>query len=108
MAGNLDEKTVKEVLKKIIENNNNIPYKAKVEIKAIIELEHNPEKLLQECLLLLPNIKIQTMLLSWLRTGCVITPQSHFWVCGNRFIIPILNLSNSIGLKRNREIMYLH
>lgn len=37
MAGNLDEKTVKEVLKKIIENNNNIPYKAKVEIKAIIK-----------------------------------------------------------------------
>ena len=52
--------------------------------------------------------KIQTMLLSWLRTGCVIIPQSHFWVCGNRFIIPILNLSNSIGLKWNREIMHLH
>ena len=51
MADNLDEKTVKEVLKKIIENNNNIPYKAKAEIKVIIELEHNPEKLLQECLL---------------------------------------------------------
>ena len=51
MADNLDEKTVKEVLKKIIENNNNIPYKAKAEIKAIIELEHNPEKLIQECLL---------------------------------------------------------
>ena len=31
MAGNLDEKAVKEVLKKIIENNNNIPYKAKEE-----------------------------------------------------------------------------
>ena len=51
MSDNLDEKTVKEVLKKIIENNNNIPYKAKAEIKAIIEMEHNPEKLLQECLL---------------------------------------------------------
>ena len=51
MADNLDEKTVKEVLKKIIENNNNIPYKTKEEIKAIIELEHNPERLLQECLL---------------------------------------------------------
>lgn len=47
----LDEKAIKEVLKKIIENNNNILYKAKEEIKAIIELEHNPEKLLQECLL---------------------------------------------------------
>ena len=51
MADNLDEKAVKEVLKKIVENNNNIPYKAKAEIKAIIEMEHNPEKLLQECLL---------------------------------------------------------
>ena len=51
MTGNLDEKAVKEVLKWIIENNNNIPYKAKAEIKAIIELEHNPEKLIQECLL---------------------------------------------------------
>ena len=55
MAGNLDEKAIKEVLKKIIENNNNIPYKAKEEIKAIIELEHNPEKLLQECLLYMLN-----------------------------------------------------
>ncbi len=33
MAGNLDEKAVKEVLKKIIGNNNNIPYKAKAKIK---------------------------------------------------------------------------
>lgn len=50
MVDNLDEKAVKETLKKIIDNSNAIPYKAKVEIKAIIELEHNPEKLLQECL----------------------------------------------------------
>ena len=28
--------------------------------------------------------------------------------CGNRFTILILNLSNSIGLKRSREIMCLH
>ena len=34
----------------IIENNNNILYKAKAEIKAIKELEHNPEKLLAFCL----------------------------------------------------------
>ena len=27
--------------------------------------------------------KIQTMFLSWLRTGFVIIPPSHFWVCGN-------------------------
>lgn len=58
MAGNLDEKAVKEVLKKVIENNNNtIPYKAKAEIKAIIEMEHNPEKLLQECLLYMLSYK---------------------------------------------------
>ncbi len=57
MADNLDDKTVKEVLKKIIENNNNIPYKAKAEIKVIIELEHNPEKLLQECLLYMLSYK---------------------------------------------------
>ena len=57
MADNLDEKTVKEVLKKIIENNSTIPYKAKAEIKAIIELEHNPEKLLQECLLYMLSYK---------------------------------------------------
>ena len=56
MTGNLDEKAVKEVLKRIIENNN-IPYKAKAEIKAIIELEHNPEKLLQECLLYMLSYK---------------------------------------------------
>ena len=51
MVGNLDEKAVKETLKKIIDNNNTIPNKAKVEIKAIIEMEHDPEKLLQECLI---------------------------------------------------------
>ena len=50
MVGNLDEKAVKETLKKIIDNSNAILYKAKVEMKTIIELEHNPEKLLQECL----------------------------------------------------------
>lgn len=48
---NLEEKAVKEALKEIIDNNNAIPYKAKVELKMIIEMEHDPEKLLQECLL---------------------------------------------------------
>lgn len=51
MTDSLDEKAVKEILKKIIDNNNAIPHKAKVELKMIIELEHNPEKLIQECLL---------------------------------------------------------
>ena len=57
MAGNLNEKAIKEVLKKITENNNNIPYKAKGEIKTIIKLEHNPEKLLQECPLYMLSYK---------------------------------------------------
>ena len=34
--------------------------------------------------------------------------QFHFWDCGNKFIILILNLSNSIGLKQSQEIMHLH
>ncbi|QQQ99223.1 hypothetical protein I5Q83_24975 [Enterocloster clostridioformis] len=51
MTINLEEKAVKEALKKIIDNNNTIPYKAQVELKMIIEMEHDPEKLLQECLL---------------------------------------------------------
>ena len=57
MSDNLDEKAMKEVLKKIIENNSTIPYKAKRDIKAIIELEGNPEKLLQECLLYMLSYK---------------------------------------------------
>lgn len=48
---NLEEKAVKETLKRIIDNNEAIPYKARIELKMIIEMEHNPEKLLQECLL---------------------------------------------------------
>ena len=39
MVGNLDEKAVKETLKKIIDNNNTIPYKAKMELKTIVGLE---------------------------------------------------------------------
>ena len=51
MIDNLEEKMVKQTLKKIIDNNDTFPHKAKVELKMIIESEHNPEKLLQECLL---------------------------------------------------------
>lgn len=57
MTGNLEEKAVKETLKKIIDGNNAIPYKARVELKMIIELEHNPEKLIQECLLYMLSYK---------------------------------------------------
>jgi len=51
MTGNLEEKAVKETLKKIIDDNTAIPHKVKADLKMIIELEHNPEKLIQECLL---------------------------------------------------------
>ena len=47
------------------------------------------------------------MLLSWWQIGCVTIPRFHFWACGNKSIIPILNLSNSIGLKQSRGIMRL-
>ena len=40
---------------------------------------------------------------NWMRNHSTIS----FLACGNKFTIPILNLSNSIGLKRSREIMRL-
>lgn len=46
-----NEKIIKEMLKKILEDNGVIPLKAKTDLKAIIEMEHNPERLLLECLL---------------------------------------------------------
>lgn len=51
MTGKIQESQIKEVLKKIINGNMNIPEKAKWDLKMIIEAEHDPEKLLQECLL---------------------------------------------------------
>lgn len=57
MIVNLEEKAVKEVLKKIIESNDSIPHKTKVGLKMIIESEHNPEKILQECLLYMLSYK---------------------------------------------------
>lgn len=57
--------------------------------------------------LILQNIKIQIMPLSWWQTGCVIILRFHFWACGNKFTIQILNLSNLIGLKQSLVIMRL-
>lgn len=51
MTGKIQESQIKEVLKKIIDGNMNILEKAKWDLKMIIEAEHDPEKLLQECLL---------------------------------------------------------
>lgn len=57
MTDNLEENTVKEALKKIIENTDTIPNKAKEDLKTIIEFEHSPEKILQECLLYMLSYK---------------------------------------------------
>lgn len=51
MAGKLQEREIKEVLKRIIDGNINIPENAKRDLKMIIEVEHDPEKILQDCLL---------------------------------------------------------
>lgn len=48
---NTTEKAIKEILKKIINNNDDIPYKAKEDLKSIIDFEHDPENLLTHCLL---------------------------------------------------------
>lgn len=48
---NTTEKAVKEILKKIINNNDDIPYEAKEDLKTIIDLENDPESLLTHCLL---------------------------------------------------------
>lgn len=48
---NTTEKAVKEILKKIINNSDDIPYEAKEDLKCIIDLEHDPESLLTHCLL---------------------------------------------------------
>lgn len=44
MAEDLQEKATKETLKRIIDNNINIPERAKLELKMIIESEHSHEK----------------------------------------------------------------
>lgn len=54
----MEEKVIKEMLKRIIDNNNDIPIKAKADLKIIIDLEKDPEQLLQECLLYLLSYKM--------------------------------------------------
>lgn len=44
------EKYIKELLKRVLENNMQIPEKAKHDLKAIIDAEHDPETLVQKCL----------------------------------------------------------
>lgn len=57
-GNNMEEKVIKEMLKRIIDNNNDIPIKAKADLKIIIDLEKDPEQLLQECLLYLLSYKM--------------------------------------------------
>lgn len=51
MSEFMQGKAIKELLKSIIDSNTSIPSKAKIELKAIIECEDDPEKLLQKCLM---------------------------------------------------------
>ena len=54
----MEEKENKEMLKRIIDSNNDIPIKAQANMKIIIDLEKDPEQLLQECLLYLLSYKM--------------------------------------------------
>lgn len=44
------EKLAKEILKNIMDNNRELSEQEKVDIKVIIDEEHDPEKLLVKCL----------------------------------------------------------
>ena len=57
-GNNMEEKVIKEMLNRIIDSNNDIPIKAKADLKIIIDLEKDPEQLLQECLLYLLSYKM--------------------------------------------------
>lgn len=57
-GNNMEEKVIKEMIKRIIDSNNDIPIKAKADLKIIIDLEKDPEQLLQECLLYLLSYKM--------------------------------------------------
>ena len=46
-----DEKFIKEILKKVLNNNSEIPEEAKRDLRLLIDTEHDSERLLQKCLL---------------------------------------------------------
>lgn len=45
------EKIVKSIVKRIIDSNNQIPEDAKRDLKVIVDLESDPQRLVEECLL---------------------------------------------------------
>lgn len=45
------EKIVKSIVKRIIDSNNQIPEDAKRDLKVIVDLESNPQRMVEECLL---------------------------------------------------------
>ena len=51
----MEKKVIKEMLKRIIDDNTDIPDRAKEDLKIIIELGDEPEQVLQACLLYLLN-----------------------------------------------------
>lgn len=45
------EKTILSMIKVIIDSNNQIPEDAKHDLKVIVDMESDPQRLLEECLL---------------------------------------------------------
>lgn len=46
----MEIKAKKEILKKIIDNNNDIPFRAKEDLKGIIDMGATPEEIFQGCI----------------------------------------------------------
>lgn len=54
------KKEIKELLKLIIDKNNNIPDKAQQELKAIIDVGNTPEEILEGCMTYVWLYKVRT------------------------------------------------
>lgn len=50
MHQNMEIKAKKEILKKIIDSNNDIPFRAKEDLKRIIDMKDTPEEIFQGCI----------------------------------------------------------
>lgn len=50
MNQNMEIKAKKEILKKIIDSNNDIPFRAKEDLKGIIDIGATPEEIFQGCI----------------------------------------------------------
>lgn len=50
MNQNMEIKAIKEILKKIIDSNNDIPFRAKEDLKRVIDMGDTPEEIFQRCI----------------------------------------------------------